>query len=570
MVKHPIPWKIAFTGSTEVGRKIRQATAGSGKRLTMELGGKSPFIVFENADLDSAIEGVVNAIFFNQGHVCCAGSRLLIQESVYEEFITKLKHRMSKLRTGNSLDKAVDIGAINSEAQLRKIQKLVKIGKDEGATIWQPECLCPAGGYFFPPTIFTNVFPSHTIAQEEIFGPVLVCMSFRTPQEAIDLANNTRYGLAASVWTQDMDVALEVDRKLKVGVVWNNCTNLFDAASGFGGYRESGYGREGGREGMEEYLVESYPIHVLENKELTKKYSEAAHLAQTIVLERETIDRTYRFLIGGQLVRPDEGYSFHVCSGFGEFRRVLGNANRKDVRNAVEAARKAAPDWEYKATPHLKAQILYFLAENLSAQKHRFIRAVAATHSERQFEKALMEIEKSAERLFHYAALADKFEGTVQSVPGRITVIASKEPIGVIGIRVPDAPSLLGAVSLMAAAISMGNTIVLISGKQSLPVAELIQTIQNSDIPAGVVNILTAENPDEVFKTLAEHKDVDAVWCFSSQDSCTDVERASISNMKRVWTNWDKDFDWFGPEGISKKFLKEATQVKNIWIPYGC
>src|SRR2546425_916412 len=253
LVDHPDVDKIAFTGSTEVGRIIRQATAGSGKRLSLELGGKSPFVVFEDADLDSVVEGVVDAIWFNQGQVCCAGSRLLVQEGVAQRLIAKLRARMEKLRVGPPLDKAVDMGAIVAPVQLERIRGLVNKGVEEGAKMWQPSWACPTEGYFYPPTLFTDVSPAATIAQVEIFGPVLVSMSFRTPTEAVALANNTPYGLAASVWTENINLALDIAPKIKAGVGWVNCTNLLDAASGVGGDTESGFGREGGGEGMWEY-----------------------------------------------------------------------------------------------------------------------------------------------------------------------------------------------------------------------------------------------------------------------------------------------------------------------------
>ena len=254
IVEHPDVDKIAFTGSTDVGRIIRRATAGSGKKLSLELGGKSPFIVYDDADLDSVVEGVVDAIWFNQGQVCCAGSRLLVQEGIADRLVAKLRARMEKLRIGRPLDKAVDMGAIVAPVQLERIRGLVQRGVDEGATMWQPSWACPTDGYFYPPTLFTDVQPSSTIAQVEIFGPVLVTMTFRTPEESVALANNTPFGLAASVWTESINLALDIAPKIKAGVVWINSTNLFDASSGFGGYRESGFGREGGREGMWEYV----------------------------------------------------------------------------------------------------------------------------------------------------------------------------------------------------------------------------------------------------------------------------------------------------------------------------
>src|SRR5688572_19136501 len=260
LVEHPDVDKIAFTGSTDVGRIIRIATAGTGKKISLELGGKSPFIVFEDADLDSVVEGVVDAIWFNQGQVCCAGSRILAQEGIAESLQRKLRARMETLRVGDPLDKGVDIGAIVAPVQLERIQQLVKQGEDEGAKMWQPSWSCPKDGYFFPPTLFTDVSPAATIAQVEIFGPVVVMMTFRTPREAVELANNTQYGLAASIWTESINLALDVAPKVKAGTVWINCTNLFDAASGFGGYRESGFGREGGKEGMYEYLVPTWEV----------------------------------------------------------------------------------------------------------------------------------------------------------------------------------------------------------------------------------------------------------------------------------------------------------------------
>src|SRR6202795_681126 len=254
LVKHPGLDKIAFTGSTEVGRAIRAATATSHKRLSLELGGKSPFIVFEDADLDSTVEGLVDGIWFNQGQVCCAGSRLLVQESVAEALIAKVQERMSSLRIGPPLDKAIDIGAIVARVQLDRIRKLVDQGVADGATCWQPQVKLPARGFYYPPTLLSNVHPTSIVAQQEIFGPVLAAMTFRTPAEAVELANNTVYGLAACVWSESINVALHVAAQLKAGVVWVNCTNLFDASCGFGGYRESGYGREGGREGLLEYM----------------------------------------------------------------------------------------------------------------------------------------------------------------------------------------------------------------------------------------------------------------------------------------------------------------------------
>jgi aldehyde dehydrogenase (NAD+) len=255
LVEHPEVDKVAFTGSTEVGRIIARAVAGTRKKVTLELGGKAANIIFDDAALDQAVEGIVNGIFFNQGHVCCAGSRLLVQESVYDEVLAKLKRRMSTLRVGDPLDKNTDIGAINSAEQLERIKVLSEVGQREGAESWSPPCELPSNGYWFRPTIFTGVSQAHRIAREEIFGPVLSILTFRTPAEAVEKANNTPYGLSAGVWTEKGSRILAMADKLRAGVVWANTFNKFDPASPFGGYKESGYGREGGRHGLEAYLA---------------------------------------------------------------------------------------------------------------------------------------------------------------------------------------------------------------------------------------------------------------------------------------------------------------------------
>ena len=253
VVNHPLAAKIAFTGSTEVGKSIQRALAGTGKRLTLELGGKAANIVFEDAPIDQAVEGIINGIFFNQGHVCCAGSRLLVQESIAGQILSKLKIRLKSLRTGDPLDKNTDVGAINSQAQLDRIRELVACGIAEGAELYQPDCELPKKGFYFPPTLFSKVAMSHRIARDEIFGPVLSILTFRTPEEAVEKANNTWYGLSAGIWTDKGSRILKMSTELKAGVVWANSFNKFDPASPFGGYKESGFGREGGKQGLLDY-----------------------------------------------------------------------------------------------------------------------------------------------------------------------------------------------------------------------------------------------------------------------------------------------------------------------------
>jgi aldehyde dehydrogenase (NAD+) len=563
LVKYPDVDKIAFTGSTEVGRAIRKATAQSHKKLSLELGGKSPFIIFEDADLDSAVEGLVDGIWFNQGQVCCAGSRLLMQESIAEKLIGKIQDRMNTLRIGPPLDKAIDVGAIVARVQLERIQRLVDQGVAEGATCWQPSIPVPSRGLYFPPTLLSNVHPSSVVAQQEIFGPVLAAMTFRTPREAVELANNTVYGLAACVWSESINVALHVAAQLKAGVVWVNCTNLFDAACGFGGYRESGFGREGGREGLLEYLEpawlkEAPPVH-------------ATPFAIEQPLESATdsitppIDRTVKLYIGGKQARPDSGYSMAVRAADG---RVLGEAplgNRKDIRNAVEAARKAE-GWS-RATAHNRAQVLYYIAENLSQRREEIAARLSAVVGNKQAEE---EVGGGIERIFSYAAWADKFDGAVHNPPFRNVSLAMKEPVGTVGILCPADAPLLGFLSLVMPAICTGNTVIAIpSERYPLITGDLYQVFDTSDLPAGVVNIVTGRSA-ELLKTLAEHDDVDAIWSFTDEASAAAAKALSIGNLKQVFTNEGRAIDWFdAKQGEGRWFLDHAVQVKNIWVPYG-
>jgi len=563
IVTHPDVDKIAFTGSTEIGRTLRQLTAGSGKKISLELGGKGPVVVFEDADLDAAVEGVVDAIWFNQGQVCCAGSRLLVQEGVAEKLYAKLRARMAKLRLGPPLDKAVDMGAVVDPVQLERIASLVETGKQEGATVWQPSTKVPSHGSYYPPTLCTDVFPSSTIAQVEIFGPVLVSMTFRTPQEAVALANNTPYGLAASVWTENINLALDIAPKIKAGVVWVNATNLFDAAAGFGGYRESGFGREGGREGMFEYLKKEDGRRETGARVRRIAVASVSRLPSPV----SSIDRTAKLFIAGKQARPDSGYSRVIASPKGARLGEVGDGNRKDIRNAVEAAHAAAKGWA-ASTGHLRAQILYYIGENLDARRAEFAARIAAMTGVSQTESA-REVEGSVRRLFTYAAWADKWDGAVHGVPIRGVAMAMHEPIGVVGVCAPFEAPLLGLLSLVAPLIATGNTVVAVpSQAHPLAATDLYQVFETSDLPGGVVNIVTGER-DALAKVLAEHEDVDAVWYYGTAAGVKAVEYASAANMKRTWCA-SHALNWPDPSvGEGRAFLREAVQVKNIWIPYG-
>ncbi|MDG1430773.1 MAG: aldehyde dehydrogenase family protein, partial [Paracoccaceae bacterium] len=516
--------------------------------LTLELGGKSPYVVFDDADIDSAIEGLVDAIWFNQGQVCCAGSRLLVQEGIADRFYTKLKARMSKLRIGSPLDKSIDIGAIVDPVQHQRISELVD-ACDEGET-FQPATELPSEGCFYPPTLITGLSPANPLMQEEVFGPVLVGSTFRTPAEAVSMANNTRYGLAASVWSENVNLALDIAPKLVAGVVWVNGTNMFDAAAGFGGVRESGFGREGGWEGLQAY---------------TKPVKAAKKLAPIAPFKGDKgsidpLDRTAKLYIGGKQARPDGGYSRDIYSKAGELLGQAPIANRKDIRNAVEAAAGAA-SWS-KTTGHLRAQILYYIAENLQARASEFASRVNALTGKRN---GAREVDHAVDHLFTAAAWADKFDGQAHNVPMRGMAVAVREPVGTIGAFCPEETPLSGLVAAMAPAIAMGNRVIMVAS-EAFPLAatDFYQILETSDVPGGVVNILTGSHA-ELAKPLASHLNVDAVWSFSNADVSATIEAESAGNIKRTWVNNGLTTDW----GDTRAFLEAATEVKNIWVPYG-
>jgi aldehyde dehydrogenase (NAD+) len=584
IVEHPGIDKIAFTGSTEVGRIIRRATAGTPKKLSLELGGKSPLIVFDDADLDSAVEGVVDAIWFNQGQVCCAGSRLLVQEGVADKFLKKLKARMEKLRVGDPLDKAVDIGAIVDTNQLKQITEKVARGVAEGATLMQPSWAngkgMPTTGCFFPPTVLTNVGPSSSVVQEEIFGPVLAAMTFRTPEEAVKLANNTRYGLAATIWSEDINLALDLATQIKAGTVWINSTNLLDAAAGFGGYRESGYGREGGKEGLCEYVKRS-PEAKSTGKTLASARTSSQKRLKTpantrgvipakagiqVGLNNTPIDRTAKMFIGGKQARPDGGLSTSIYSPSKVLIGEVGKGNRKDIRNAVEAARAAQGGWQ-KATAHNKAQVIYFIAENLAARANEFAARISA-QTGASAKDAAAEVEASIDALFTAAAWADKYDGVIHATPVRNVTLAINEPIGVMGVLLPDDNPLLAFCQLVGTAFAMGNALVVVPSPQHpLSVTDMYQVLETSDVPHGTINIVTGDRADvetALAKTLAEHEDVDSIWYAGEAAGAAAIQKASATNMKRTWVLLAR-----GALPHQDDVLREATQVKNIWVPYG-
>ena len=561
IVEHPRVDKIAFTGSSEVGKIIRKATAGTGKKLSLELGGKSAFIVFDDADLDSAVEGLVDGIWFNQGQVCCAGSRLLVQESVADALLAKIRTRMARLRLGDPLDKNTDIGPLVDRTQLDRVRGLVAEGEKQGAQCWRPDGDVPSTGWYHLPVLATNVAPANILAQEEVFGPVLAAMTFRNTEEAIELANNTRYGLAASVWSENVNLALHVAPQLKAGVVWINGTNMFDAACGFGGYRESGFGREGGREGMMEYLAQAG-----RKPSAIKAFDAPGGVFERGSASHGIIDRTPKLFIGGKQTRPDGNYSMAVHDRQGKQVGEVGLGNRKDIREAVAAAR-AAKGWA-TATAYNRAQVLYFLAENLDIRAGEFAaRLTQLTGASAKAARA--EVDASVERLFEAAGMADKVDGLVHSPPARSVTLALNEPVGTLGIVAPDDAPLLGLVAMLAPALAMGNTVVAIpSARWPLLATDLYQVIETSDILAGAVNIVTGRT-GELTGVLAKHDDLDGLWVVADAATCKAAELESAGNLKRVWTSNGRAIDWTSPQGSTEAFLRRAIEVKNVWVPYG-
>jgi aldehyde dehydrogenase (NAD+) len=413
------------------------------------------------------------------------------------------------------------------------------------------------------------------VVQEEIFGPVLVGMTFRTPDEAVALANNTRYGLAASLWSENINLALDVATKIKAGTVWINSTNLFDAASGFGGYRESGFGREGGKEGLYEYVRPAWQSRYRgpAQAEIDEKWG-AYVPGRPHSFHRSNgrnnglgVDRTAKLYIGGKQVRPDGSYAYPVLGPKGELVDYAGDGNRKDIRDAVQAAHKAK-GWADR-TPHNRAQILYYIAENLDIRAAEFAERLRAM-SGGSLKAARAEVDLGISRLFSYASYADKYGGTLQETTLYGLVVGLTEPIGVIGIACPDDYPLLAFVSLLGPAIARGNTVVVIpSPIAPLAATDFYQILETSDLPGGVVNIVTG-NRDHLTRTLVEHDDVDAMWYFGDAQGSAEVEFRSAANMKHTWVNYGKERDWVDPvQGEGEEFLHHATQVKNVWAPMG-
>jgi len=609
LVNHPGIDKVAFTGSTEVGKQIQASLAGTGRRLTLELGGKAANIIFDDAPIDQAVEGIVNGIFFNQGHVCCAGSRLLVQESVADEVIAKLQARIATLRVGDPMDKNTDVGAINSAGQLSTIRSLTAAGDDEGAIRWTSPCPLPDRGFFFAPTVFTNVSQSMRIAREEIFGPVLSVLTFRTPDEAITKANNTPYGLSAGVWTEKGSRILGMASALRAGVVWANTFNRFDPTAAFGGYKESGFGREGGRSGLAAYLdTDDEPRAIDAGKldptsadtllaeaaesVLAELLTEPESLAEAVALsrvvrrsaerresapatddpppagppqrsDRVAVTKTYKLFVGGAFPRSESGRTYPATGGVGgSIRANVAQGSRKDARDAVIAARKAFGTWS-RATAYNRGQVLYRVAEMLEGRRSEFVDLLGGGPANDRVVNAAID------RWVHYAGWTDKLAsafGSANPVAGPFFSFSTPEPTGVVVAVAPPDDPLLGLISVLAPIITSGNSCVLLASHAApLAAVTLAEVLATSDVPGGVVNILTGD-PLEMAPHLAAHADVNALDLTGvSPAARAELERAAAGTVKRVYSPGPQDF--LRPPGTAR--LRAFLEIKTVWHPTG-
>ncbi|XP_076445387.1 aldehyde dehydrogenase family 16 member A1-like [Babylonia areolata] len=566
--------KVAYAGTTREGQMLRQLLAGSGKSLSLELSGRSAMLVFDNADLDSVVEGVVEAGWGYQGQLNTSASRLLVQEPVVEKLTHKLRQRLEKVRVGSSLEKNNDVGAMATEGLAETVGHAVDEARQEGAQVYQASTAGCSGGCFYPPTLLVGVQTASRVVYEDIPGPVVNLLPFRTAKEAMAMANNSAFAMAASVWTENVSLALEVCGGLQAGTVWVNSHNMVDAAAGSGGAKQSGSGRVGSRRGLLEYMQPSW----------TERTSGAGKVnlgsfGSTVAPrpsdqsvggagDSPQVDRTYKLYYGGVQKRPDGQYSRPVITTEGKVVGQVSEASRKDVRNAVEAAQKAVAGWSKRAG-HNRAQVLYYIAENLETQREQLMQCLSSMTGQPD-EGCRAEVSRALERLFFWAAYCDKYGGSVQEVPMYGRVYESNEAVGVIGVACPDSQPLLAFVSLFAAAIARGNAVVMIpSEKYPLAAAQLYHVFDSSDLPGGVVNILTG-NRDHLTRVLAEHHDVQAVWYFGSQEGSKFVEHAAAENLKRTWVNDGKARDFTdASQGCGEELLFQSTQPKTVWIPMG-
>ncbi|XP_019344410.1 aldehyde dehydrogenase family 16 member A1 isoform X2 [Alligator mississippiensis] len=585
LATHPGVDAIAFTGSAELGRSLRQVTAGLGKRLSLQLGGRTPVLIFESADLDSAATELTDTLSSHRGLLLGGGAPLiLVQEAVAGALVQRLKARLGALRVGEALDRTTDVGGLVDEVWRAALQAHVDEAEAEGAEVFQSWPALPAQGSFYPPTLIIEADTTSRCVREEVFGPVLVVLPFRTTKEAIALANSTPGGLAASIWTEKLPLAMEVACSLQVGTVWINGQSMYDAAASFGGCKESGFGCSGGKEGLYEYVRPSWESRIhsratdMNYKTFAASSSAAPfhvpgqakdpHSGPTQEAHRPSVDRTYKLYYGGAQKRSEGLSSRPILDPTGHLMAYIADGSAKDVRNAVEAAHKAAPGWRGRSA-HARAQVLFYMAENLGLRQAELAAELAALMGATP-EQAAQEVELSLERLFHWAASCDKHGGGLQDTPLYGTNLLLREPLGVLGIVCPDENPLLSFISLWAPAVAWGNAVIIIPSQcYPLPALGLCQVLDTSDLPGGVLNVITGDC-DHLARTLALHQDVQALWYFGSQQGSQLVEWASAGNLKRTWVSCGARRCWEDPsQGAGEEFLSQATHCKSIWVPMG-
>ena len=633
LAAHPDVSKLAFTGSTAIGRRLRKLLAGSGKKISLELGGKNPFIVFPEADLDSASEGVVEAIWFNQGQVCCAGSRVLVHESVYERFVAKVKRRMRTLKLGHSLEKDVDIGPLIAEFHLKHVASYVEAARKEGADVYQVEDAdVPKNGFFFPPTLITNISSESKCVREEIFGPVVTVQTFETLEQAVNMANDTMYGLGASVWTENINTAIEVAHSLEAGTVWVNCHSVFDAEAPFGGYKQSGFGRDCGAEGLYEYVklkwqnistIESYdpslpppewpaatestpadraivvtpvptpsavpasevdPASPRINRTLSRRVSLVTGIGMPDQLDQSGAGSPGAVVSAAPAVRTSPIYydgraqKSQAISRIGvvpEGEQPIGfiaECSRADVEAAINSASSARAAMR-KLTAEQRALALYELADAIEENRAALVQWLQGITG-RTGASCVQEVLASIQRLRYYAARADKFGGKVKEASFNGLVYTLHEPLGVCAAVCPEDYPILGFVSLVAPLISRGNSVVAVpSTNGALAIVEMFRCLDvvfsQGTLPAGAINVLTGSK-EPLTRMLVESRAFASIWYHGSLEGSRCVEYYSADEVTRTWVNYGRLWEWTNPEvGQGLEYLRRASEVKTVWVPMG-
>ncbi|XP_071442192.1 aldehyde dehydrogenase family 16 member A1-like isoform X2 [Hetaerina americana] len=576
LVAHPLVDKVVFLGTTAIGRCVRQETAGTGKSLTLVMSSRTPMIVLESADLDSACEALIESAWYNQGQVPWAVTDVYVQQSVFKVFSEKLKMQMNRLRVGHNFDKMADTGYTCDVVTSEAVRDLVSNRRSSGSEVLTIlHAAVPSSCRYLVPAVVVNATnESNVLLDDDWPMPVVMLNPFRTAKEVTSLANNSKYSLASSIWTQDFSLAEEIAQNLKVGTVWINCVNKFDAGVPFGASRQSGVGRIGGREGMLEYLVLKSHGASRGQVEGVAPSTRALPLAEGGSsggqATRGMVDRTYKLYYGGANKRPDGNSTIIVGDHQGQPYALVPDGNRKDIRNAVEAAHKAQPGWS-RSGAHFRAQVLFYFAENLDLRKEEFSKELTRLVGLSE-KAAIKELNQCVECLFFWASVCDKCPIPQCQLPplveSKVSVSISYDPRGVIGVLSPASCTspLLTPLSIIAPAIALGNAVVVVPDMGCpLPMFWLCQVADTSDLPAGVINVISGAS-DSLGAILANHHDVDSLWCSDTKDLMQVFESSSCWSMKQVWRVAE---DWSQSKAYHTEFFLNSTLSKAIWKPVG-